>query len=205
LGATALEAQETELSESETFCIAGRPLPSCQSFLVATGGKYPRIGGSSYGREFEVNGKTIRLEFPEMYNHFDVEIGVLANRSPETALGAALSVGYSTGLRVALNARYRRWLGRYAALEAGVGVLRAPVHLEARTDNRIDYSYGYGVTGDVTLGLTDWISLSGRGDIVWSAGEPVHALYGGVRLGSLPTLFTGIVAAVGLAAVGGAS
>lgn len=113
-----------------------------------------------------------------------------------------MSVGLDedTGLRVALKGRYRRWLGRYAAFDAGAGVLRAQVEPE-QTAGPMESSYGYGVTGDVTVGLTDWVSLSGRGDIVWSEGESVHALYGGVRLGPLPTLFTGIVAAVMFAAV----
>jgi hypothetical protein len=101
-------------------------------------------------------------------------------------------------LRLALKGRYRRGVGRYAALEASAGVLRAQAE---RTVGRIDRSYGYGVTSDLTVGLTDWVSLSGRGDIVWSEGQSMHVLNGGVRLGSLPTLFTGIVAAVVLTAV----
>lgn len=196
-GATALPAQAREAG-TETFCIAGRPLPSCRYFLVATGSYYPRMAGSSYARDFDVEGRTVRLEHPKMED----QIGVLANGSAGNALGAALSAGLDedTGLRVALKGRYRRWLGRYAAFDAGAGVLRAQVERE-QTAGPIESSYGYGVTGDVTFGLTDWVSLSGRGDIVWSEGEPVHALYGGVRLGPLPTLFTGIAAAVVFAAV----
>ncbi|HYW08918.1 MAG TPA: hypothetical protein VE913_18290 [Longimicrobium sp.] len=204
-GATALPAQAQE-AETKTFCIAGRPLPSCRYFLVATGSHYSRLGGSSYVSEFDVQGRTVRLENPKMQSHYDMEIGVLANRGAEDALGTALSVGLDgdTGFRLALKGRYRRWVGRHAALDASAGVLRAPVESE-RTVRRIDRPYGYGVTSDLTVGLTDWVSLSGRGDIVWSEGQSTHTLYGGVRLGSLPTLFTGIVAAVVLTAVADAS
>ncbi|HYW10558.1 MAG TPA: hypothetical protein VE871_01345 [Longimicrobium sp.] len=199
-GATALPAH-AQGAEPETFCIAGRPLPSCGYFFVATGSFYPRIGGSSYTRDFDVEGRPVRLEFPEMDGHYDLEVGVLANRSAD-AVGAAVSVGLDgdTGLRLAVKGRYRRWLGRYVALDAGAGVLRA--QMDPEPTHRIESPYGYGLTGDVTFGLTDWVALSGRGDIVWSEGQSAHALYGGVRLGSIPTLFTGILAAVVVAAVG---
>lgn len=205
LEAAPLPAQAPE-AVPEAFCIAGRPLPSCRYFLVATGGYHPRAGGSTFTREFEVDGRTVRVESPRLGDHYDLEIGVLANRGAGDALGGVVGVGLGqgTGLRLAVKGRYRRWMGRHAALEVGAGVLRARVE-QGRMAGPTDHSYGYGMTGDVTAGLTDWISLSGRADLVWAEGESAHAWYGGVRLGSLPTLFTGILAAVVLTAVAGES
>lgn len=204
LRAAELPAQ-TQKADTATFCIAGRPLPSCRYFLVATGSLNARMGGSSITRTYEVRGETREFERPLMGNHYDLEIGVMANRGAGTALGAALTAGLDgdTGLRLALKARHRRWLGRSAALDAGAGVLRTPVR--DRTDGFSASPVGYGVTGDLTVGLTDWVAVSGRGDLVWSEGEPVHAFYGGIRLGSLPALFTSIVVVVVAHAVAGAS
>lgn len=205
LGAAELPAQ-TQEAKTETFCIAGRPLPSCSYFLVATGSFNAHLGGSSSTSTFEGPSGTVRWDYPKMQDNYDLEIGVMANRGAGTALGAALSAGLdgNSGLRLALKVRHRRWLGRYASLDAGAGVLRTHVQPD-RTNGLGDPARGYGVTGDLTVGLTDWVAVSGRGDLVWSEGEPVHALYGGIRLGSLPTLFTGLAALVALRAVAGAS
>jgi hypothetical protein len=186
-----VEEPRSELPPSErAFCWQGRPVESCRSFLVAEGGAHLLLGGSRYARNEYNSGRVTRS--PHLAGHLNWEIGVLVNRGPAHAVGATVLVGADpNGLRVGVKGRYRRWMGRHTALDLGAGVLAtrraAPFEgAEADREGNRHVVVG-GVTGDVALGLTDWASLSLRGDLLADAdGSPAHAVYGGLRLGTRP-------------------
>lgn len=121
----------------------------------------------------------------ELESTYEWELGVLVNRGATQAVGATVVLGMDgNGYRTAAKARYRRWLGRGAALDASVGVAYA------RRESATSYLHdpAYGVTGDVAVGLTDWVSVGVRGDVMWSHLDraPATATYGAVRLGTRP-------------------
>lgn len=153
--------------EGRPFCLFGRPLPSCRTMLIAQATYYPvAAGASGLGEPLEV------------------EVGVLRNRAGGDAVGMTLALGGDpNGARGALKGRYRRWIGRSVALDVAAG-------LAAGARESADYvgEPAFGVTGDAALGLTDWISLGVRGDVLWSGADhaPAAAGYGTVRLGTVP-------------------
>ncbi|HYR06139.1 MAG TPA: hypothetical protein VEQ60_00120 [Longimicrobium sp.] len=173
-------AQENA-EEPRAFCKVGRPQPSCDRMLFAQFTYYPRIPADS------------DLESP-----YEWEIGALVNRGSAQAVGATLVLGNDgNGVRTAVKARYRRWLGRYAAFDAAGGLALArrtwaPTPAADRT--------AVGVTSDVALGLTDWVSVGVRGDLLWSDldGAPAGNTYGTVRVGTRPGV---VVSILGLALV----
>ena len=165
-------AQETE--EPRHFCRVGRPQPACERVLVAQFTYYPALQPSS------------ALESP-----YEWELGVLVNRGASQAMGATVVLGMDgNGFRAAAKGRYRRWMSRYAALDASGGVAYA------RRQQAASYLHdpAVGFTGDVAVGLSDWVSVGVRGDLMWSHLDraPATAGYGAVRLGTRP----GIVAAL---------
>lgn len=177
-------SQETE--EAPGFCTVGRPQPSCERLLVAQFTFYPRIERSS------------ELDAP-----YEWEIGLLVNRSPTHAAGATVVLGMDgEGIRTAIKGRYRRWLGRYAALDASGGMAYA------RRDQAgpFETDPAFGVTGDLAVGLTDLVSVGVRADLMWSGLDrgPAGATYGAVRLGTYPGIVAGILALVVFSAVAGA-
>jgi hypothetical protein len=163
-------AQETE--EPRHFCRVGRPQPACERVLVAQFTYYPGLQPSG------------NLDSP-----IEWEVGV--HRGAAQTLGATVVLGVDgNGLRAAAKGRYRRWLSRHAALDASGGVAYA---------RRDPYPYdpAFGLTGDVAVGFTEWVSVGVRGDLMWSRldGAPAAATYGVVRLGTRPGI---VVTVVGL-------
>lgn len=180
-------AQDTE--EPRRFCVLGRPLPTCETVLVAQFTYYPRI-----------------QRFNDLNAPFEWEFGALVNRGTAGALGATVVLGADgNGVRTAVKGRYRRWVGRYVALDASGGVAYA--RRDVADPSSPDHEPALGVTGDLALGLTDWVSVGVRGDLMWSGLDrgPEAATYGGVRLGTFPGIVAGIAAAAVVLAVGGAS
>ncbi len=180
-----LVAQDAD--ETRRFCVFGRPEPSCETLLVAQFTFYPRI-----------------QKYSDLDPAYEWEFGALVNRGGTQALGATVVLGGDgNGIRTALKGRYRRWVGRYVALDASGGVAYA--RRDVADPSSADHEPALGVTGDLTLGLTDWVSVGVRGDLMWSDldREPAGATYGAVRLGTIPGLLAGIVALAGVVAVGG--
>jgi hypothetical protein len=167
-------AQETE--ETRRFCAFGRPQPSCETVLVAQFTFYPRIQ------------RLNDLEAP-----YEWELGALVNRGRNQAVGATVVLGADgNGLRTAVKGRYRRWMGRYVALDASGGVAYAR---RDGAERSFVTEPAFGVTGDVAVGLTDWVSVGVRGDLMWSDldREPAAATYGAVRLGTVPGVVVGVI------------
>lgn len=174
------------------FCWEGRPMESCRSFLLAEGGAHMLLAGSRYTRneyDYRNRGGT---RSPHLTGHVNWEVGVMMNRSPAHAVGATVLVGAdANGLRLGAKGRYRRWMGRDAALDLGAGVLAAQqsAPFEGADVNKPGnrHVWAGGLTGDAALGLTDWVSLSVRGDLLLDAqGSPSHGVYAGLRLGTRP-------------------
>lgn len=182
-----VDAQDAE--ETRRFCVLGRPEPSCETLLVAQFTFYPRV-----------------QKYSDIDPAYEWEFGALVNSGRSQALGATVVLGGDgNGIRTALKGRYRRWVGRYVALDASGGVAYA--RRDVADPASADHEPALGVTGDLTLGLTDWVSVGVRGDLLWSGSdrEPEGVTYGAVRLGTIPGLVAGIVALAVLGAVGGAS
>lgn len=188
------------------FCWEGRPLESCRTFLLAEGGMHVLLAGSRYTRNEYNNRGTTRSA--HLAGHLNWEIGVLVNRGAADAVGATVLVGGDpNGLRLGVKGRYRRWMGRHAALDLGAGVLaaRRAAPFEGADADRPGNRHVVvgGLTGDAALGLTDWASLSVRGDLLLDGnGSPAHGVYGGLRLGTRPAAVATVAPVVlGLAAL----
>lgn len=175
--ATPAASQEDE-EEPRRFCRVGRPQPACEVVLVAQFSYYPRILRSS-----------------DLDSPFEWEIGALVNRGPTYAVGGTVVLGVDgNGRRVAVKGRYRRWISPTAAVDASGGLAMANRGWATTVTDRGTV----GVTGDVAVGFTDWVSVGVRGDLLWShaASEPVGATYGTVRLGTGAGLVVSILGAV---------
>lgn len=186
--ATAASAGAQEPEEPRRFCKLGRPQPSCETMLVAVFTYYPRI-----------------QRFSDIDAPYEWEVGALVNRGPRQAVGATVVLGMDgNGFRTALKGRYRRWLGRYASVDAAGGLAFA--HVDQPDPASFMTDRALGLTGDVAVGFTDWASVGVRGDVFWSHLDraPVAATYGGVRLGTRPGIILGVILLVAVSAtVGG--
>lgn len=177
------------------FCWAGRPAESCRAFLVAEGNAYVLAAGSTYRRYGYGHDEVTRER--HLVGHVGWELGAMTNVGPRDAVGATLLVGGdANGVRVGLKGRYRRWMGRRAAMDVGAGVLHARraepfPQAERRGNHAVAVT---GLTGDVAVGLTDWASVSVRGDLLWDAdGRPATGVYGGLKLGTRPAIAATVV------------
>lgn len=167
------EAQEPEAARA--FCKRGQPASSCRAFLVAHLNYFP-----------------MRDAHPaEPWRLVEWEVGGMVNYSPRQAVGAAVAVGTSeTGFHAALKGRYRLWLARGLAFDAGAGLL-----VTQHPPRTYPHQTLFGVTADATLGLTDWVAVSGR---AYALEADVSGVEAGVRLGTGPGL---VVTVLGLASL----
>lgn len=175
------------------FCWTARPLEVCRTFFVAEAGAYTALASTRYTRR-GFDGRTTRSM--HLTGHVGWEVGVMRNVSSRDAVGAALLAGGdANGERIAVKGRYRRWMPGNAAMDMGAGVMfarAAQAYEDPQAEGNLHVPVA-GLTGDVALGLTDWVGVSVRGDLlVDKDGEPANAVYGGVKLGTRP----GIVATV---------
>lgn len=189
------------------FCYVGRPAESCRMFLVAEGNAYGAFAGSRY-RRTGYQGEVRRHR--HLAPHIAWEIGAMRNVTERDAVGAALLVGGdANGERVALKGRYRRWLTPRSAVDVGAGALfarRSEPHADPDRPGNFHVPVA-GLTGDVAVGLTDWVGVSLRGDLLLDAdGERAHALYGGLKLGTRPaavvTVLPLVLGVVGVLIIG---
>lgn len=173
--ASALLAAVPAAAQDPPYCRSGRPAPECGTFGVATLTYYP---GSPATSESGIPWKLVEWEF-----------GWMTNRSPGHAVGAALAVGTGeTGLHLALKGRYRHWLGTALALDADAGLLIAQ-----HPPGVYPHETLTGITTGVTVGLTDWVAVSGQARMLWGPGDPVAGAEVGVRLGTLPGILATLV------------
>lgn len=174
----------------ESFCWRGRPAPACRTFLLAEGNVYTPVAGSRYTRQPYGTGPQTRSL--ELTWYVAWELGAMRNLDANDAVGAsAMLGGDANGARWALKGRYRRWLDESTALDVGAGVLGAGRSVPREGQPGNDHVPAVGLTGDVSLGLSEWASLGVRADVLFSEeGEdgPATAYYVGTRLGTRPAL-----------------
>jgi hypothetical protein len=189
------------------FCYVGRPAESCRMFLVAEGNAYGAFAGSRYQR-IGYQGEVRRHR--HLAPHIAWEVGAMRNITERDAVGAVLLVGGdANGERVAVKARYRRWLTPRSAVDVGAGALfarRSEPYAEPDRAGNFHVPVA-GLTGDVAVGLTDWAGVSVRGDLLLDEdGERAHALYGGLKLGTRPaavvTVLPLVLGVIGILVVG---
>lgn len=193
------------------FCWTARPLESCRTFFVAEGSAYVAVASTRYTRR-DFDGRIARSK--HLSWHAGWEVGVMRNVGPRDAVGAIVLVGADpNGERIALKGRYRHWTGRSSAMDVGAGMMfarRAEPQPDPQTPGNLHVPVA-GVTGDVGLGLTDWVGVSVRGDLLYDQeGEPASAVYGGLKLGTRPAaaatvlpLILGVVGFLVMAGSGG--
>lgn len=191
--APAAPAQIEPAPSPRGFCWTARPLESCRTFFVAEAGAYTALASTRYTRR-GFDGQVTRSM--HLTGHAGWEVGVMRNVSSRDAVGAAVLAGAdANGERIALKGRYRRWMRGNSAMDVGAGLMfarRAEPYADPQTPGNLHVPVA-GITGDVALGLTDWVGVSVRGDLlVDQDGEPANAVYGGVKLGTRP----GVVATV---------
>jgi hypothetical protein len=201
------EAPRRAPGGQRAFCYVGRPAESCRMFLVAEGNAYGAFAGSRY-RRTGYQGEVRRHR--HLAPHIAWEVGAMRNITERDAVGAVLLVGGdANGERVALKGRYRRWLTPRSAVDVGAGGLfarRAEPRPGLDEPGNVHVPVA-GVTGDVAVGLTDWVGVSVRGDLLLDAdGERAHALYGGLKLGTRPavvvTLLPVVLGVIGTLIIG---
>jgi hypothetical protein len=182
------QSEQTEPSETPRgFCWRGRPAESCRTFLVAELSGYTAVASSRYTRR-GFQGEITRSM--HLTGHGGWEVGAMRNVSPQDAVGATLMAGGdANGERVAVKGRYRRWMSDRAAMDVGAGLMfarRAEPHADPGQPGNMHVPVA-GLTGDVAVGLTDWVGVSARGDLLFDRdGNPATGLYGGVKLGTRP-------------------
>lgn len=206
LHAPAAPAQSEPSETPRGFCWAGRPAESCRTFLVAELSGYMAVASTRYTRR-GYRGETTRSM--HLTGHGAWEVGAMGNVSSRHAVGAALMVGGdANGERIAIKARYRRWDSRRSAMDVGAGLMfarRAEPHADRPGNLHVPV---VGLTGDVALGLTDWVGMGVRGDLLFDRdGKPVAGLYGGLKLGTRPgivvTVLPFVLGGIALVVAGG--
>lgn len=191
LACTALFATPApgQIQPTGGFCWRGRPAPDCNAFLVAEGKVYMPLGGSRYSRTSYRGGTT--TQSLELTWYVAWELGVMANMNENNALGATVLLGGdANGSRLGLKGRYRHWLDRATALDVGAGILRAGRSVPRENAPGNDHVPAVGLTGNASLGFTEWASVGVQADVLFSSGadEPATAWYLGTRLGTRPAL-----------------
>lgn len=185
--ATEAPAQD-DAPQAERFCLRGRPAAECRTFLVLEGNAYMAVAGSRFERQDHVG---VRRQELELTGYVAWEAGGMVNITSGQAVGGTFMLGGdANGYRVALKGRYRRWHDRTTAMDLGAGIMGAGRSV-AYTDREGNYHVpAVGLTADASIGLVDWASVGARADVLFSEqGEgPAIGYYGGVRLGTKPTL-----------------
>lgn len=172
---------------TEKFCWRGRP--GCRTFFLAEGNVYTPVAGSRYSRRPYDNGPDTRSL--ELSWYVAWELGGMRSVSDNDAVGASVLVGGdANGARWGLKGRYRRWLDEATAVDVGAGVLGAGRSVPRVDQPGNDHAPAVGLTGDVSVGLTEWASVGVRADVLFSEEEddPATAYYIGTRLGTRPAL-----------------
>lgn len=202
----ALAQEPAEPPTPRAFCREGRPANECRMFLLVEGRFFHVLAGSRY--PFRVAPEFLRPDTVERHmelsGYVAYEAGVLVNTDPDRAIGATFLLGGDeSGRRVAVKGRYRRWIGRTAAWDLGVGVLSSARRVPAGGG---EPGHGYvpavGLIGDVSVGLTDGVGIGVQGDLLFSSGrDPATALSAGAQLGGKPTRIVTAAARAYVAAV----
>ena len=193
-----LSAQASNRSEPR-HCYRGRPAPTCTRFVITEVGYYASSVGTSTTFTAPGSGGQGRPDYSntarDMGPQFTWELGMMANRGANSAIGATLLLGAGEGgADVGLKGRYRRWLGDGGlAIDVGSGVFAGTLNA---VDGKAD---GAGITSDVALNAADFGALVLRLDVVRADNRTATALYAGVRLGSKPALgATGLLGVLAL-------
>ena len=171
-----------------------RPKSGCDLFWITeTGAMYRVAGGSRLlidpGEEKE----------PRFF--FSGELGLMKNRTKNTAIGGTLYFGISSDIyRFGIKGRYRYWMSRKSFLDLAPGLILGG------GDSKSDLNLP-GLTGHLGVGFSDWVHLAGQIEIMRHTFKQLYvgaptgrkwtevSWYGGVKFGG--------EAGIGGAVVGG--
>ncbi|HEX2077502.1 MAG TPA: hypothetical protein VHG08_07320 [Longimicrobium sp.] len=188
--ALAQASPQPEPAAPRAYCPEGRPARECRVFLVVEGRLYRQLAGSRYAyRHGPFGPRANEVErHLELSGYVAYELGVMVNTAPDRAFGASLLLGADeTGERLGMKGRYRGWLSPTAAWDVGAGVLGTKRRVTGEFGH--EYVTAAGLTGDVSIGLTEWVGIGVQGDLLFSQGgrDPATGLYAGAKLGGRPT------------------
>jgi hypothetical protein len=160
--------------DSAPRCLFARPLPRCRSFAVFDVSYHQSLAGNEVRRP-QLSG------LRGLDSHLSWEVGYMANRDRQSAVGGAVLVGFDdAGARIGAKARYRRWQPGDAAVDFSAGLVSAGV----RVDDPLRYTArGWGPSGDVSVGWRDIAAVSVRAEALRTPAGTATGVYGGVRLG----------------------
>jgi hypothetical protein len=185
-----LLAGRVSAQEPRSGCRDPHPLPTCRSYLLfeIVGAKRiqgTRISPAGCDPRF---GQCDQLVFP---GYLAWDIGWMTNRTITRSIGASVQIGGGgEGLRLALRARHRHWIGDSLVVDGGFGPLASP-----SKDT-------YGVTGEIGVGRAQRGTIVLGFDAARPKGQFATALHGGVRLESGPAaIVTGVMILAGVAFV----
>ncbi|MCC7053028.1 MAG: hypothetical protein IT355_07140 [Gemmatimonadaceae bacterium] len=167
-------------------CFRGQPLPACRRFVLTELGFLRNVATTSRPAVGYDGTVYPGLRDEDHASEILVELGMMANRGPNHAIGGALVLGPDVGAKV----RYRRWLDTSGlAVDVGAGIVR-----ERRFRSR-----SAAVVGDVALNFSDYGAIVLRGSASHRDGRLATGLHAGARLGSKPALIGGTAVAIGFA------
>lgn len=177
--------------------LRGRPLPWKKGFPLIQGGLLYAIGDHD-----EDSSGLATAEF-----------GYMHNISPQSSLGATLSlVGDSDYIRLGFKPRFRKWLSPTISLDFGAGLF-ASIEQDMEEPNFDDDVHsGTGFVGEISLSLGDWAAITTLAEVSQVAnvtfddylGRSVDtgadtSVYLGVKVGGEPGIPASIL--MGLVAV----
>lgn len=165
-------------------CFRGRPLPACRSFALLELGYAHRLGAPSM-----VTGGSPQVHY------LNGEVGWMVGRSPRLSIGGTFFAGalvdYEFELRPGLKARARYWLGDRTGVDLGVGVMLGRVPADSTSWSPTERRPG--ATAHLGLSLNDALHFTMLGEYLPNPVDRDLVGYAGVRLGSKPALWSGLI------------
>ena len=171
-------AAQARAATSAPFCVSGRPLRVCRSYLVfeLTGAREVR----STAQEVSLAPEVPSFTQNDLASYLAWTVGGMINRDSTHAMGLAFQAGPTNeGVRMALQGRGRTWLPNNGTFDVAVGGLSM-----AQTTPSGRSTQAYGLTAESAVGLGDQVSVFVSGDLVGSARRRSAAVHVGGRLGS---------------------
>jgi hypothetical protein len=178
------------------FCFRGRPQEQCRWFgifeltalkSVATTRTEPAPWGGNY---------------EDFASRAHLGVGLMRNVSPTRARGLVFDAGIFTEPGKSVEWRERWWGPRgITALDVGAGYASKSVLIRERNTYRGNSATARGFTASTSVSLGDIVGVTGRADVLFSAGRTHRGIALGVRAGSYGAVTVSVLGAAWIVAV----
>jgi len=173
-------------SVQHAFCRDPYPAPTCRSYLLFEYMGALRVAGTEVDR--------IGSDRDALRSWFAWDIGAMRNRSPSVSLGASLGIGGSAdGVRVALRARRRQWLGHDMVFDLGAG----PLMTNLQQGGSEGETPTWGATADAGIGRARVGLVTLGADVARQRGRMQLATHVGARTESRGAVAVSVIAVIG--------